>query len=51
MVSPKAVLVVSVVDCNFDRDRSINETNDSRGDADEVCVASVGGAGKSVNRQ
>ena len=51
MVSPKAVLVVAVVDCNFDRDRSVNETNDSSGNADEVCVASVGGTGKSVNGQ
>jgi hypothetical protein len=46
VVGAEAVLVVAVVDSDFDGDGGVDEADDGGGDADEVCVAAVGGAGK-----
>lgn len=51
MVSSQTVLVVAVVDGNLDRDRCINQTNDSGRDSDVVGVASVGSTGKSARNR
>lgn len=51
MVSPKSVLVVSVVDGDLDRDRSINQTDDSSRDSNEVGVPAIGRTSKSGMRE
>ena len=50
VVRAQAVLVVTVVDRNLDGDGRVNQTDDSRGDADEVGVAAVRGASEAVCR-
>ena len=47
MVGAKTILVVTIVDCNFDGHRSINQANDGGGDSDEVRISAVCCAGKS----
>ena len=47
MVSSKSILVVAIIDSYFDRDRSINETNDGGWDSNEICVAFIGSTSKS----
>lgn len=42
MISAQAILVVAIVDCDFDRNRRIDQSDQSSGDADEVCVSAVG---------
>lgn len=49
VVGTQTVLVVAVVDGNLDRDRGINQTNDSGGDTNEVGVSAVGSTGETVN--
>lgn len=51
MVGTEPVLVVAIVDSHLDGDRRINESNDGRGDSDEVCVAAVCGTRKAVQRR
>ena len=46
MVCTESVLVVPIVDCYFDRDRSINETDNGSGNSNEVGVTSVCSARK-----
>lgn len=41
VVSTQPVLVIAVVNSDLDTDASINETNDSGRDTDEVCVPAV----------
>lgn len=48
MVSTETVLVVAVVDGNLDGNGSINQTNHSSGDSDEVGVAAVRRTGEST---
>lgn len=48
VVSSQAVLVVAIIDGDLDGDGGIDETNDGGGDADEVGVPTVGGAGKTT---
>ena len=47
VIGSKTVLVVTVVDGNLDTDTSINQTDNSGGNADEVGVPPVGSTGKS----
>lgn len=47
VVSSKAVLVVAIVDSNLDTDTSIDQTDDSGGNSDEVGIPAVCGASKS----
>jgi hypothetical protein len=48
MVGTKAILVVAVVDGDLDGNRGIDQTNDSGGDSNVVCVAAVCGTRKAV---
>ncbi len=48
VICTKAVLVVAIIDCDLDRDRRINETNDGGWHSDEVGVASVGSTSEAV---
>ena len=41
VVCSKTILVVAIVDSYLDRNRSIDETDDSGGNPDEVCVSFV----------
>lgn len=43
VVRAQTVLVIAVVDGHLDRDGCVDQTDDSRGDADEVGVSPVGG--------
>lgn len=50
VVGTEAVLVVAIVDTDFDGDRGVDQANDGSGNADEVGVATVSSAGKSTTR-
>lgn len=50
VVGTQAVLVVAIIDCDLDGDGSVNEADDGCRDADEVCVTTVGGTGKSSGK-
>jgi hypothetical protein len=50
MVSAKTVLVIAVIDSNFDTNTSIDQANDSGWDTDVVGCPSVGRASKSRNQ-
>ncbi len=41
MVRSQAVFVVAVVDCNFDRHRGVNQTDDGRRNPNEVGVSAI----------
>jgi hypothetical protein len=48
VVGAQTVLVIAVVDGDFDGDGCVDQTDDRGGDSDEVCVAAVGSACESV---
>jgi hypothetical protein len=50
MVRAQAILVVTVVDCDFNGDGCVNEANDGGGNANVVGVAAVCSAGEAVVR-
>ena len=49
VVRSKTVLVVAVIDGNFDADTGIDQTNDRSRNTDEVGISSVGSTSKSFN--
>ena len=51
MVGAKSVLVVSVVDGDLDRYRSVDQTYDSGRDSDEVGVPAIGRTSEPVIRR
>ena len=51
VVSTQPVLVIAVVNSNLDTDTSIDETNDSGRNTDEVCVPAVRGTRESTNAE
>lgn len=51
MVSTQSVLVIAIVDGNFNRHRCVDQANNSRWDSDEVRVASVRSTCKPVFQQ
>lgn len=48
MIGAKSVFVVTVVDGDFDRYRSVDQTYDSSRDSDEVSVPAIGRTGEAV---
>lgn len=43
VISAKTVLIVAIIYGNLDRNRSINQSNDSGWDTNEVCVTTIAG--------
>lgn len=50
MICAKAVFVITIIDCNFNRNRSVNQPDDGGWNADEVGVPAVCCTGESVCR-
>ena len=48
VIGPEPVLVAAIVDGDFDGDGGVDEANYGCGDADEIGVAAVGGAGEAA---
>lgn len=48
MISTQTVLIVAIVDGNFDGDGGVNQTNDCGGDSDKVGVPAVSCACKTA---
>lgn len=51
VIGAQAILVISIIDTDLDRNRCINQTDNSGGNTNEVTVSSIGGTCKSVLRQ
>ena len=47
MIGTKTILVIAVINSDLDRDRCIDQTDHSRGNADVVGVTSIRSASKS----
>lgn len=41
VISTQSILVVAIVDGNFDGDRCIDKSNDGGGNSNEVCISLV----------
>ena len=48
MICAKTVFVITIIDCNFNRNRSVNQPDDGGWNADEVGVPAVCCAGESA---
>lgn len=50
MICPKSIFVVTIVDCNFDGHRGVDQANDGSWDPDKVGVSAVCCTGKSKEK-